>query len=343
MRSALVELVLARWRSFYREPGALFWSFGFPLVLAVALGVAFRSRGPDPVVAAVVEGPHAERLAHELESRDVVVRRLDHAAALASMRTGKVAIVVDEADDDAPIYTVDETRPESRLARAKVDALLQRARGRTDAFEPVEVEMKEPGSRYIDFLVPGLIGSGLMQGGLWGVGYVIVEMRTRKLMKRYLATPMKKRDFLLAFVLVRGMFLLVELPFLLAFATLVFGVPVRGSLPSLVLVTTLGSVSFAGLGLLIASRAENVQTAGGLVNLASLPMLLTSGTFFSSARFPESIQPIVKVLPLTALNDSIRAVMLDAAPLRAIAPQIAILAGWGVGCFVLALRLFRWR
>jgi ABC-type multidrug transport system permease subunit len=334
--------VLARWRSFYREPGVLFWSFGFPLVLAIALGIAFRNRPPEPVLAGVVDGPSADAVLHELAtSGDVRATKLDPAEADRALANGKVALLVVPGEPRA--YRFDPERPESRLARAVVDDALQRAEGRKDTFAPRDEKVTERGSRYIDFLVPGLIGMGLMQGGLWGVGYVIVEMRTRKLMKRLLATPMKKHDFLLGFVLVRALFLLVELPVLLVFATLVFGVPIRGSIVLLASIATFGSLSFAGLGLLVASRAENIQTASGLINLASMPMLIASGTFFSSSRFPDVVQPFVRALPLTALNDALRAVMLDGASITGIGRELAILGAWGLLSFALALRVFRWR
>lgn len=340
--SALRELVLARWRSFYREPGVLFWSFGFPILLSIALGIAFRNRPPEPVIAAVQEGEGSAEIARELrEGGQVIARELPEAEASRELRTGRVSLVV--VPGPSRTYRFDPTRPESRLARAIVDDRLQRAEGRRDAFEPAEARITEPGSRYIDFLIPGLVGSGLMQGGLWGVGYVIVDMRTKKLMKRLLATPMKKRDFLLAFVLMRALFLLVELPILIGFATLVFGVPMHGSAPLLAAVAAFGSLSFAGLGLLVASRAENTQTVSGLINLASLPMFIASGTFFPSSRFPDVVQPIVRALPLTALNDALRKIMLDGTGLFGLGRELAILGAWGLLSFVLALRFFRWR
>lgn len=205
-----------------------------------------------------------------------------------------------------------------------------------------DARVSEPGSRYIDFLLPGLIGMGLMSSGLWGVGYTIVDMRTRKLIKRLVATPMKKRDFSLAFVAVRGLFLVVELPVLIGFGNLVFGVPLRGSVALVFAIATLGSLMFAGIGVLVASRAENTQTMNGLVNLVTLPMFVASGSFFSSSRFPDSVQPVLRVLPLTALNDALRAVMLEGVGPAQIAVPIAIMVGWGVLSFALALRLFRW-
>jgi ABC-type multidrug transport system permease subunit len=241
------------------------------------------------------------------------------------------------------IYQFDPTRPESRMARAVVDDVLQRSEGRADPTLALDRLVSEPGSRYIDFLIPGLLGFNLMSSGLWGVGFVIVEMRFRKLIKRLMATPMSRAHFLLSFVLVRAIFLLGEIPVLLGFARFAFGVPIRGSLLLIVGLSALGSLMFAGMGLLIGSRAQNTHTVAGLVNLTTLPMLVTSGVFFSAARFPEAVQPIIQLLPLTALIDAVRTVMLDGAGLAAVATQVGIMLGWGLISFVIALRIFRWQ
>jgi ABC-type multidrug transport system permease subunit len=220
---------------------------------------------------------------------------------------------------------------------------LQRAEGRGDPTQVRDQLVTEPGSRYIDFLIPGLLGFNLMSSGLWGVGFVIVDMRVRKLIKRMMATPMSRTDFLLSFVLIRGIFLLGELPILLCFAHWVFDVPIRGSIPLIVGLSALGSLMFAGMGLLIGSRAQNTHTVAGLVNAISLPMLVTSGVFFSAARFPDAIQPIIKLLPLTALIESVRTVMLDGAGFAAVGNQIGVMFAWGLISFVVALRMFRWQ
>ncbi len=340
--SPLWQLTLARWRSFYREPSTIFWAFVFPIVLAMALGIAFRNRPPEPIWAAVQRGDGAHDIFHALQaSKDVRVELLDAIHAREALRTGKVAIVVVPGTPRS--YEYDPTRPESRLARAVVDDVLQRAAGRADPVAAVDKQVTEPGSRYIDFLVPGLLGLNLMSSGMWGIGFVIVEMRTRKLIKRLLATPMKKRDFLFAFGAMRGLFLLGELPLLVGFAWLAFDVSVRGSLLLLLACATLGSLCFAGLGLLTASRAANTQTANGLINLVQMPMFLLSGVFFSSERFPAVLQPLIRVLPLTALNDSLRAIMIDGAGLVQVARPMAVVCAWGLVSFGLALKLFRWR
>jgi ABC-type multidrug transport system permease subunit len=236
----------------------------------------------------------------------------------------------------------DATRPESRAARAIVDDALQRAEGRVDPTPVRDKLVTEPGSRYIDFLIPGLLGFNLMSSGLWGVGFVIVDMRVRKLIKRMMATPMSRTHFLLSFVLVRGAFLLGELPVLLCFAYWVFKVPIRGSLPLIAGLSALGSLMFAGIGLLLGSRAQTTHTVAGMVNLVTLPMMVASGVFFSAGRFPDVVQPIIRLLPLTALIDAIRSVMLDGAGVAAVATQIGIIAAWGLISFVVALRMFRW-
>jgi len=345
VNSALVQLSLARWRGFYREPSALFWTFGFPILLSIALGIAFRNRPPEPVFVAVEQTgePAAvarlqEALSHSSEVRLLV---LDQGAAHEALRSGKVAIVV--APGRPRTYRFDPTRPESRLARLLVDDLLQRADGRTDATPVQEARVTQAGSRYIDFLLPGLIGMNLMSGGMWGVGYVLVEMRTRKLMKRMMATPMRRTDFLLSFLFLRALVLLVELPALLLFAWLAFSMGVHGSLVLFCALAVLGSLAFAGLGLLVASRAQNNQTVGGLMNLVMLPMFICSGVFFAASHFPNVMQPFIRALPLTALNDSLRAVMIDGAGLAKVASQIAIMAAWGLLSFATALKIFRWR
>jgi ABC-type multidrug transport system permease subunit len=328
-------------RAFFREPSAVFWSFGFPILLTIALGIAFRSRPPDPIRAAVEAGPRAERVRAALAAgQGITALTLPAEAARAALRAGKVAIVVEPTDP--PAYRFDPTRPASRLARAVVDELLQRAAGRRDAFAVRDVTATAPGARYVDFLVPGLLGMNIMSAGMWGIGWVIVEDRQKKLLKRIVATPMRRRDYLLAFVIMRVLFLVVEVPVLVGFAVLAFGTPLRGGLADLAALTVLGALAFSGLGLLVASRAKNTQTVGGLINLVMLPMFVLSGVFFSSENFPAVTQPLIRALPLTALNDALRAVMNEGVGLAAVWPQAALLAGVAVAGFGLALRWFRW-
>ena len=340
VRSALLELSIARLLLFFREPSAVFWTFGFPIILAVALGIAFRNRPPEAVKVAIEDGASAEQVRAALEGKDVHAKVEDADAARRDLRSGKVVLVV--IPGEPRTYLFDATRPEARMARFLVDDHLQRAEGRKDPTPIAEQQVTEPGARYIDFLVPGLVGLTLMSGSMWGIGFVIVEMRTKKLIKRMLATPMRRSDFLLSFVVMRAVFVLVEVPVLFGFGALVFGVHISGSLLLLGAVSLLGALAFGGLGLLVASRAQNTQTVGGLMNLVMMPMFVGSGVFFSTGNFPDSMQPFLRALPLTALNDALRAVVNEGAGLGAVSSQLALLAGCALVSFVAAVRMFRW-
>jgi ABC-type multidrug transport system permease subunit len=223
------------------------------------------------------------------------------------------------------------------------DGAIQRAAGRADPVPSSDRLMREPGSRYIDFLVPGLLGMNLMGSAIWGMGFAIVDARRKKLMKRLIATPMPRHYYLLSFVLARLLLLVVEVGVLLGFGAWVFQVPVRGSLLDLALLCVLGSLAFSALGLLIASRAQTIEAASGLMNTVMMPMWIVSGVFFSAQRFPGALQPIIRALPLTAVIDALRAHMLQGAGLAQVVPQLGVLGVWLLVCFTLALKLFRWR
>ena len=338
----LVQLTLARMREFYREPEAIFWVFGFPLVLAFALGIAFRNRGPGELKVGVLRAPGDSAIASTLDRAPALAASvLDSSDARIALRTGRVALLV--VPGEPLVYRYDSTRTDSRLARLETDEALQRARGRADAAPVRDERITEPGARYIDFLIPGLLGMNLMGSGLWGVGFSVVQARTKKLLKRLMATPMSRGHYLLSFILSRLLFLFLEIAALVGFGWVMFGVGVRGSYGALALITVLGALSFAGLGMLVASRARTIEAVSGLMNLVMLPMWILSGTFFSYARFPDAMQPFVKALPLTALNDALRAVMIDGTGVLRLGAPLAIVAGWGAVSFGVALKIFRWR
>ena len=341
MRSPLAHLVLARLRESFRQPETIFWTFLFPALLAVALGIAFRGGRPDPSSVVVVPESGYEQLARSLGSDNAIrAEVLDRRTAELRLRTGRAALVV--IPGNPLVYRFDPTRTESHLARAAVDAAIQRAAGRPDPVPVIDERVTEPGSRYIDFLIPGLLGMNLMGGGLWGIGWSIVEMRIRKLLKLQLAAPMRRRDFLLSHILSRMVFVPLEVVPLLALAGLLFDVSVKGSAVGLLVVVTAGAFSFAGLGTLLAARARTTQMIYGLINLFTLPMFVLSGVFFSTGRFPDALQPLIKALPLTALIDALRAVINDGASLLSLGPQFLVLGLWGVLSFAGTRALFRW-
>jgi ABC-2 type transport system permease protein len=338
----LWELTVARTKEFAREPEAVFWVFVFPLLLALTLGLAFREKPPDRMPVGVADGPAAGGLVAALSrSPGLLARVYTLEAGRDALRRGRISLLVEEGGP--PVYRFDPTRPDARAARLEVDDALQRAAGRVDTLTARDEHVKEVGSRYIDFLIPGLLGMNLMGTGMWGVGFVIVNARSRKILKRLIATPMRKSDYLLAQMLYRLAFLFVEVAVLVAFGWLAFGVAVRGSITLLVSVSVVGGIAFSGLGLLVASRARTIEAVSGWMNLVMLPMWLLSGVFFSYERFPDAAQPFIKALPLTALNDALRAVITQGASLGAVSGQVAVLAVWGLVSFTVALRIFRWQ
>jgi ABC-2 type transport system permease protein len=337
---SLVQLTLVRIREFIREPEAVFWAVFFPILLTAGLGIAFRSR-PGEVLKVVTSADAVARALRQDPSLDVAL--LDHAAAAEALRTGKVALFAAEGPDGTIVYRYDDTNPEGRAARMLVDRAVQRGAGRVDPVAVTDQLVREPGSRYIDFLVPGLVGLGIMSNAVWGLGFSIVDSRRRKLTKRLVATPMSRTYYLLSFLLWRMMILVVEVGVPIGFGVLAFGVPVRGRLVDLAVICVLASLSFNALGLLIASRARTIEAVSGLMNLVQVPMWILSGVFFSSQRFPDAVQPAIQALPLTAVIDALRAHMLQGATLVQLAPQLGTLSGWLVICFALALKLFRWR
>jgi ABC-2 type transport system permease protein len=339
---AFTRICISNFRLFFREPEAVFWTFFFPLMLSIALGLAFREKPAEVVPVAVVAGPRAEALAEKLKGhRSLKVSVEDEERAALDLRMGRVAVVV--APSGAGVeYRLDPSRPDSALAQRLANEVIQTEAGRQDPVPTTRHEVSEPGGRYVDFLLPGIIGMNLMNGGLWGVGFSLVDMRIKKLLKRMLATPLRRSDFIGAQMALRLTFVFVEIPFLLLVGHWLLGVPVRGSWGAIFLAGAVGSLTFGGIGMLLASRATRIEGVMGLMNMVSMPMLLCSGVFFSSDRFPEILLPVIRVLPLTALIDAMRAIVLEGAGLASQSGRLLIVAAWGTVSFVIGLRIFRW-
>ena len=335
----------ARMKELWREPEVIFWVFVFPLLLALGLGIAFRNKPADVTSITVVNNGHAQQVVDLLrrspDKTSIHADVLDERVAIDRFRLGQYTLVV-TADDSGVHYRYDPARPESVLARSQVDEALQTAAGRTSPLKAETTQSSEPGARYIDFLIPGLLGMNLMNSGMWGIGFAVVDMRQRKLLKRFIASPMRRTDFLLALGSSRLVLMIIEVALLLGFGVLVFHMKVEGSLLAILFVAALGAVSFGGVGLLTASRAQKIESVSGLINLVMMPMWIFSGVFFSYERFPQVIQPLIKALPLTALNDALRTIILQGASLSSQWAPLAIMAIWGGVSFVIALKWFRW-
>ena len=344
-RSSMAQLTLVRFREFIREPEAVFWTFIFPILLAAGLGIAFRQRGPDKLQVGVVANQNSAPVIQSLKKDStLIVESFDDSAAAKALRTGRITLLVKPtAQPDSILYVYDRQRSEANNARVIVDRAVQVGAGRVDRVHSTDTFVTEPGSRYIDFLIPGLLGMNLMGSSIWGLGFTIVTARSKKLLKRLMATPMSRTQYLASFLASRLIFLILEIVTLLGFGHWAFGVPLRGSLITLLLICLLAALSFGGLGLLSASRARTTEAVSGIMNFIMLPMWIFSGVFFSSANFPRAVQPFIKMLPLTAVNDALRLNMLEGTSLAAVTPQLLVIIVWGIVTFFAALKLFRWR
>ncbi|MGB6692016.1 MAG: ABC transporter permease [Terracidiphilus sp.] len=337
--SSLFQLTLVRFLLILREPEAIFWIFIFPILLAVGLGIAFRNRPPDVLQVGATTPQLTSALAAD---KGLAATTLDEAAGRHALAVGNILLLAIQKPNGVE-YKYDDTNPDARIARLLADRDLQNAAGRHDAVRADNQLVHETGSRYIDFVVPGLLGMNLMGSAMWGLGFSIVEARQKKLLKRMVASPMPRWQYLAAFLLSRLAMLVIEVVVFLGFARLVFGVPFRGSLLQLAFLCVLTSLAFSAIGLLVASRAKTMEAVSGLMNLVMLPMWILSGVFFSASRFPAVIQPIVRALPLTAAIDAMRGNMLQGINLPQLAVQVAILSAWLIVPFAVSLRIFRWR
>jgi ABC-type multidrug transport system permease subunit len=347
------QLLWVRIIELKREPEVVFWVFIFPLLLAAGLGIAFRNKPADVTSVVVIDNVGAQKTLAMLQgsqdkgssSRSTIrAAILDRETALKAFHFGKYDLAIEANPDGSYTFDYDPARPESVLSRAEIDSALQSAAGRKDAVATTSQSSSEPGSRYIDFLIPGLLGMNLMNSGMWGVGFALVEMRQRKLLKRFVATPMRRSDFLLALTSSRLVLMVIEVGLLLGFGVLVFHMRVHGwrSVLSVFALASVGAVAFGGVGLLTACRAQKIESVSGLINLVMMPMWIFSGVFFSYNKFPAMAQPFIKALPLTALNDALRATIIEGASLGSQSGRLLVLAIWGGVSFVLALRWFRW-
>jgi ABC-type multidrug transport system permease subunit len=327
-------------REFWRSPEAVFWTYGFPLLMTVVLGFAFRQRPPDPVPVAVVAGDTAEELAARLRGNDRLrVEVLEAAAADTALARGGIAALV-RGPAPAPTVRADPTRPDAEVARLQIERAL---RGRADGDAGLQFEVEDrPGARYVDFLIPGLLGLNLLGAGLWGIGFQLVQFRTQHLLRRLFVTPMRRAEFLLGFLLSRLVLSLPESAIIVSFGMLIWGVPFRGSIAAAGVLLVVAALAFSGLGVLIASRARTIEGVAGLMNLVLLPMWLLGGAFFSNERMEGPLRVVANCMPLSWCNDAMRDLMLAPGGWLSVALPLGLLAAFAAACFAVALRIFRW-
>ncbi len=328
---------------FLREPELMFWVFFFPMLLAAVLGYAFRNEEVQPSRVGVLAGEGAAAVLALLEGTEGLTAELveDIEASALHLRKGTLDVVVEPADP--PRLRFNPGRPEAETARLRVLRAIE-TDGRAETARPRAelVPVSERGGRYIDYLFPGLLALNLMGTGLWAIGFSVANLRQRKVLKRLLVTPMRRSSFLLAFILARLVFMVLETCLLTAFGVWFLEVPFRTGVADFVALCLLSAVAFSGVGLMVTARVRTIQGASGILNLAVLPMWLLTGVFFSYERYPEIFHPLIRWIPLTPLNDALRAMMLDGAGLSDVPQEIAIVVLWGIASFLVALRFFRW-
>jgi ABC-2 type transport system permease protein len=367
MKNPLIQLILINYREFIREPGIVFWSVIFPVLMSWVLGVAFSNRGELPQTIAVIETA-AEKNIHLQEfladaepvtgAKDSIVMEYRKTIANAKLgntsyrfimtrwedailmlKRGQASIIIEERSDSL-LFHFDPKNPESRLNYITLSAIIK-----DESFirETGSIKVLEKtGTRYIDFLIPGLLAMGIMNSFLWGISYALIEMRSKKLLRRMIATPMKKSVYLISHFVARITLAIIEASILFLFARLYFHVEIQGSIPALILVFLAGNICFTGIGVLIASRTSSSRIGSGLINFVSLPMTVLSGVFFSYHNFPDFVVPYIQKLPLTMLADSIRSIFIEGTGMSENLPEFLILSGLGILCFLIGLRIYKW-
>lgn len=341
-------ITITRLKEFVRRPEAVFWVYFFPVLMIIVLGLAFQNQTAETFNVNVINNSWATYVTQPLADHPQITTHLvDDKESSQRLRSGKSVMAITATQNDGGQrqfqYRFDTKRPGAVAAKKLVDDILQAASGRVDVFAAEEIQFDEPGGTYVDFLVPGLLGIGLMGGGMWGVGYAIVDMRIRRLLKRYMATPMRRSHFLLSMLLSRLVFMVPQIALTLLVAYWMFDVRVYGNVSAVAILVLLGAFEFAAVGLMVGSRAQTVETASGLMNFVMLPMYTLCGAFFSYERFPEVFHPFIRWLPLTPIIDSLRSVMMDGESLVDQWPEIAVMSVWCVTPFAIAMLIFRWR
>ncbi len=360
LKHPFLILTVSHLKEFLREPGSVFWSFGFPILMAIGLGLAFS--GKKEITHGVAIIPSIEK--HEILVRNTFfngnvpvdtliekifdkengkTRYLFHITnwknAEVLMKRGIISSILTEGENKMTFH-YDPLNPEGELIQIQLSNYFRDGDlGRdTGSIEPLEAR----GMRYIDFLIPGLLTLGIMMSIMWGVCYSLIEKRSKKLLRRMVATPMSKTDFMTAYWASRLILTLFDTTVLLTFAYYFFGVVIQGSIAALVLMFLAGNIAFFGMAILISSRTANTQVGNGIISLITTPMMVLSGIFFSYQNFPPWAIDIIRFLPLTKFTDEVRGIINEGAGLMDILDGVAVLGLFGLVTFIIGLRVYKW-
>ena len=347
MNQSLYQLILNNFRTFFREPAILFWAVLFPIIMAWVLGIAFSNKGESlRTVYVTGRGEIPEMIrGEEVFGEDtgsparIKFRNTSEEEAIRAIKQGVIGLYV-KVDGDSLTYHFDPVNSDAQLTHLLLERGLH---GKGDGVIKTSIQQLEAkGTRYIDFLIPGLIAFGIMNSCVWGIGWNLIETRMKKLLRRMVATPMKKSVFLSSHIATRIVLGGFETLLLFVFARLYFETEITGSAAAFFAVFLAGIFAFSGIAILIASRTSKTEVANGLVNAVTLPMMILSGIFFNYHNFPDWVIPVIQVLPLTLLADSIRSIFVEAAGFTEVVRPLLILCATGLVTFILGLRVFRW-
>jgi len=361
-RSELWQLIIIHFKELLREPGVLFWGIGFPILMAWGLGIAFTGEreirkdialvkfsGENKVASFLKE--HAEKNpdgTYLFTINDPVFGRnifrfvpLDSLDASLGVKRGIYQLMIDDSADSTFFY-LDPANPEARLLQLQIATLLGE-RHEDDTFSggniiPLEVK----GTRYIDFLVPGLVAMNIMMACMWGMSWTIIERRKGNMLRRMIVTPVNRQNILLGLMTARITMNFVEAILLILFAWLYFDIEIQGSITALVMVFFAGNFAFTGIAILTSSRTSNTEVGNGIINFVNMPMMILSGIFFSYHNFPEWSIPVIQNLPLTLLADSMRSIINEGAGVAAVLDKTVIMGIIGAVTFGLGLKMFKW-
>ena len=342
---SLIEMVKGRWREFKREPSAMFFVVFMPILWMLILGLAFSDSKQERYSIGLKVNSHAEerQVFDHLANQDQlkVFEGLDTELA-TKLKRGEVLLMLELDPQGQVLMHFDPSNPEAVRAHDASHHLIQEYYGRTDPRPTIAMHVKAVGSRYIDFLIPGLLALSLFTSSLFGTGMTIVANRRENLLKRYMATPMNPYEYIVSHIIGRYFIFAVEFSCILVAGMLMFGFRVQGNWLSLIAVGLLGTASFTSLGILCGSRTANTSTYNGINNLLTLPMMMLSGVWFSRVHFPDWLASIVEFLPLTACVDALRRVALEGVGLASLGFELGLLAFYTVVCTIFAKISFRW-
>jgi len=368
------QLTSALFRELIREPGILFWGFLFPILMSLGLGLAFTKKSDTIRKVAIITESGSQESSIENAPLDVFLNNnckrngdttstewnfryeikddklgnsiflfyyMKWEVGMILLKRGTINLLLSSSEDSVS-YHFDPMNSDAELTYLKLSSAIGRNNSAQETGNSEIRPMTVTGTRYIDFLVPGLISLGVMMSCMWGISYGIIEKRSKKLLRRLVATPMKKSHFLMALITVRITMNFLESVILLLFSLLVFRISVQGSITALILLYLAGNISFSGIAIFVSSHTSNTEVGNGLINFVVTPMMVLSGIFFSYQNFPEWSLPVIKNLPLTMLTDGIRSVFNEGAGYNEVALPILILTLTGIVFFTAGLKIFKW-